>query len=153
VLLGGLFLTGTIPSRIGLATSLTHVDLTVNNLYSSLPSSLGRLVNLQYLDISQNSISRSIPNTIVNIQSLSFLALSGNKLTGSVPSGLCTITSLTTLYFDNNPLTCYWNCMSTVANRNFGTVSSLCTPGNVGSDPVLSSIYLLPSVRHEYSAY
>ena len=141
VLLGGLLLTGTIPSRIGLATSLTHLDLTVNNLYGALPSSLGSLVNLQYLDISQNSISRSIPNTIVNLQSLSYLVLSGNKLTGTVPSGLCTITSLNTLYVDNNPLTCYWNCMSTVANHNFGTVSSLCTPGNVELDLIVLSSF------------
>jgi len=129
VLLGGLLLTGTIPSKIGLATSLTHVDLTVNNLYGTLPSSLGRLVNLQYLDISVNSISRSIPNTIVNLQSLSSLVLSGNKLTGTVPSGLCTITSLNTLYVDNNPLTCYWNCMSTIASNNMGSISNRCTSG------------------------
>eukprot|EP01042_Synura_sphagnicola_P003816 gene3816-4770_t len=124
VLLGGLLLTGTIPSRIGLATSLTNIELDSNNLYGTLPSSLGRLVNLQYLDISVNSISRSIPNTIVNLQSLSYLVLSGNKLTGSVPSGLCTITSLNTLYVDNNPLTCYWNCMSTIASNNFPPTTS-----------------------------
>ena len=129
VLLGGLLLTGTIPSRIGLATSFTNIELDSNNLYGTLPSSLGRLVNLQYLDISVNSISGSIPSAIVNIQSLSYLVLSGNKLTGSVPSGLCTITSLNTLYVDNNPLTCYWNCMSTVASNNVGSISNLCTSG------------------------
>ena len=129
MLLNGLYLTGTIPSNIGLATSLTNILLNDNKLNGPIPSGLALLGGLLNLDLSRNLFTGTIPDIFYFAQSLQFLALSSNSLTGTVPSSLCYEYDLTSFYVDGNKLSCNnWECLSFVQDLKLGT-SNLCSPG------------------------
>jgi len=48
-------------------TTVTEINLNVNNLNGSIPSSIGNLVNLKNLYLSLNQLSGSIPSSIGNL--------------------------------------------------------------------------------------
>eukprot|EP01041_Mallomonas_annulata_P004177 gene4177-8301_t len=90
-----LHISGTIPSSLGLLTSLTYLSLFSNSLHGVIPSSFGNLINLKSLLLYQNSFS------------------------GSIPSQLCNLPLDITLFYQNN-LICYPSCLSTVTVLDTG---------------------------------
>ncbi|KAK4803550.1 hypothetical protein SAY86_003367 [Trapa natans] len=76
-------ISGSIPSTIGEYSSLTHLDLSFNNLHGEIPDSLFNLA-LFFLGLGNNSLNGTLPaqksSYLVNID------VSYNFLTGSFPS-------------------------------------------------------------------
>jgi hypothetical protein len=96
---------GSIPSQIGLLTSLTDLDLFNNALSGSIPSQIVLLTSLTDLDLSMNALTGSIPSQIGLLTSLTGLGLSTIALTGSIPSQIGLLTGLTGLDLSMNALT------------------------------------------------
>ena len=63
-------LVGTIPEQLAELTSLTHLDLSENQLYLSIPSSLSNLEDLKLLDLSNNGFSDSIPSELGRLKGM-----------------------------------------------------------------------------------
>ena len=130
IFLPGLYLTGSIPYKMGLVSSLKSVNLNSNSLTGSFPM-LGSLSkgspNLEYLDISQNSFNGMIPSFAGTFTSLQYLSLSDNSFSGYLPSSLCRLHHLTSLYFDNNNFVCYFGCLSSIRDLKWGSVPATCT--------------------------
>ncbi|OEU06031.1 L domain-like protein [Fragilariopsis cylindrus CCMP1102] len=109
-------LTGSIPSEIGLMTSLVNLDLRGNAFTGSIPSEIGLMTSLSNLylnnnalyvifDSVNNKLTGSIPSEIGLMTSLVNLYLYDNKLTGSIPSEIGLMTSLTFLDLRGNAFT------------------------------------------------
>ncbi|VFQ86488.1 unnamed protein product [Cuscuta campestris] len=96
-------LTGPIPLSIASLTSLTKLDLSLNQLSGEIPD-LSRLTTLQEVDLAGNSLTGAIPPTITGLTNLSTLDLSENQLSGEIPD-LSPLASLKNLYTRNNSLT------------------------------------------------
>eukprot|EP00980_Cylindrotheca_fusiformis_P000269 scaffold66_cov115-Cylindrotheca_fusiformis.AAC.1 len=109
----GSALLGTIPSEIGLFTTLRSLKLTDNDFTGELPSTLGCLTNLEILDLSKNSrltgtfpfdsisrlpllrtlslsdmfeLSVSIPPSIGLLTRLQYFSLARSQIDGEIPS-------------------------------------------------------------------
>jgi Leucine-rich repeat (LRR) protein len=82
--------TSTIPSALGLLTSLTKLDLSGNKLESGIPSELGLLSNLTSLILKDNLLSGAIPEEIGDLTSLVNIDVTGNReMQPFIPAGLC----------------------------------------------------------------
>lgn len=95
-------LTGSIPAQFSTSSHpLSRIKLQYNKLTGTIPTNLGAIhTTLTYLDVRNN------------------------KLTGTVPSQLCSGISLNTLKFSGNSgLACYEPCLSTIVNKEFGSVA------------------------------
>lgn len=80
-------LSGTIPSHIGLSSSLQNLNLSSNQLQGSIPAELGGAIELKTLNLGNNALTSSIPTEISNLIGLEELILGHNAaITGSVPS-------------------------------------------------------------------
>lgn len=94
---------GTVPTELGLLTSLTSLDLGWNLFYGSIPSELGMLTKLTHLDLGFNVLTGSIPAEMGEMKALKYLRLSHNFLdTETVPTELGSKESLEILMNDNN---------------------------------------------------
>jgi Leucine-rich repeat (LRR) protein len=86
--------TGSIPTDIGLLTTLRELSLMTNKLTGSIPESMGRLTKLTKLDLSGNSLTGSIAQSlVVQLTELQELRLGNNRLTGSLPDIATTSTT------------------------------------------------------------
>ena len=94
-------LTGGLPSEIGRLSNLSWVDLG-SNLLSTIPSEIGLLTSIEFFLAQSNLLSSSIPSEVGNMQSLLFLDLSWNTLTGSLPSELFELSTLIELVIDHS---------------------------------------------------
>jgi Leucine-rich repeat (LRR) protein len=90
-------LTGNIPHRIGVMSSLTELILTNNHLSGAISDSIGRLSNLATLDLSGNRFTGSLPISIGALPNLTTLTLDNNLLHGNLPvlSGAASLRELT----------------------------------------------------------
>lgn len=81
---------GSIPSYLGLLTSLTSLELSQNDLISSIPSELGMPSNLTSLILSENSLTGSIPEEIGDLLFLTaFNSEQNPDLNPPLPPGFC----------------------------------------------------------------
>jgi len=90
-------LTGNIPHRIGVMSSLTELILTDNNLSGTITDSIGNLSNLATLDLSGNNFFGSLPVSFGAMANLTTLTLDNNLLNGNLPdlSGAASLRELT----------------------------------------------------------
>jgi hypothetical protein len=127
-------LTGTLPTCLGSLSTLTSLNVTSNLLSGPIPCLVNMTSSLVSLDLSSNHFAGSIPTCLGLLTKLDELVLSANSLTGSVPSSLCGH-SMTALSVDrisggsNSGLTCYDSCLSTVANKDYGSLTSCGSSG------------------------
>ncbi|KAK1430079.1 hypothetical protein QVD17_12579 [Tagetes erecta] len=90
-------LTGTIPSTLGLVTSLQVVRLDRNLLRGNVPSNINSLINVTEMFLSNNQLTGPIPD-LTGMNVLNYIDLSNNSFDQSnVPSWLSTIKALTTI--------------------------------------------------------
>ena len=91
-------LTGTIPSSLGLFTSLTYLDLSGNSLTGTIPSELGLLSNLETLVLFSNNLSGQVPREIASLSQLRTLELVGNPdMDTALPLEFCGVVTGTSL--------------------------------------------------------
>jgi len=111
-------LSGKIPGEIGLLSSLTYLDLNLNDLGGTIPTEIGLLSFLTGLTLRDNAnVSGRVPTELANLGGLNWLHLTNTQLTGSVPSNLC-VCPLQDVWVDCDDIEC--DC---------------CTSGNDGVTP------------------
>ncbi|XP_076914746.1 leucine-rich repeat receptor protein kinase HPCA1-like [Bidens hawaiensis] len=97
-------LTGTIPSTLGLVTSLTVVRLDKNCLTGSVPSNINNLTNTTEMYLSNNQLTGPIPD-LTGMSVLNYIDLSNNNFAPSdVPPWFSTLHALTTIKMHNTNL-------------------------------------------------
>jgi len=77
-------LTGSIPSELGILTSLRIFELDRNLLEGSIPSELGLLTSLTSFELGRNSLEGSIPIELLNENFISNIEVYGNKLSNLI---------------------------------------------------------------------
>ena len=97
-------LKGTLPSQLGMLSSLQQLYASSAELQGNIPTSFGLMTALTWLDLSQNALKGPIPSTFGNLTSLSYLVLSDNSLSGKVPPELGLATNLDSLHITGNNL-------------------------------------------------
>lgn len=97
---------GTLPTEIGLLSSMKLLRLNSNELSGNLPSELSKLTNLVDLQLNHNFLTGTIPTLFNNFwKDLEILNFANNLLTGTVPNDITTLhKSLAVLALDDNLL-------------------------------------------------
>ncbi|KAJ6865441.1 hypothetical protein NC651_035874 [Populus alba x Populus x berolinensis] len=96
-------LTGEIPEAICNLTSLSVLDLSINNLSGKLPQCLGKTSSTaSVLNLRTNSFSGDIPEIFTSGCSLRVVDFSQNKLEGKIPKSLANCTELEILNLEQN---------------------------------------------------
>ena len=95
-------------------SSVTDISLYKYSVQGSLPSTLGLLSTITYLALSYNRLIGPIASTLGLLSNLNALSLYYNSLTGPIPSTLCSDKKLTLLYLDYNNLQCYPACLTSI---------------------------------------
>ncbi|CAL5384269.1 unnamed protein product [Camellia sinensis] len=102
---GNPYLTGEIPTQLGLLTNLTTFGVAATGLSGVIPPTFGNLINLQTLALYDTDVFGSIPPELGLCSELRNLYLHMNKLTGSIPPQLGKLQKLTSLLLWGNSLT------------------------------------------------
>lgn len=114
-----LFGPGGLNSSISLATNLTRLDLSNNDLASTIPTELGSLSHLLSIDLSGNTFGGSVPSELWSLTKLKSLNLAANLLVSfDVFPDVFQLTRLTTLRLSSNIL-------SGTLSSQIGNLSSL----------------------------
>lgn len=99
-------MTGSLPTEIGLCTTLTSLELFVQDLQGRLPTELALLSdNLLALSLEFNSITGTIPTALGSLTKLTRLALHDNAMVGGIPTQVGNLAALTSLEVGRNQLT------------------------------------------------
>eukprot|EP00934_Nitzschia_sp_Nitz4_P006030 Nitzschia sp. Nitz4//scaffold187_size43274//12046//14055//NITZ4_007332-RA/size43274-exonerate_protein2genome-gene-0.19-mRNA-1//1//CDS//3329539804//6020//frame0 len=96
-------LAGSLPTEVGLLSSLQHISLDGNALTGTLPSEIGNLSGLQKMDLEANRLTGIIPTEIGLLSTVEHLYLEKNELSGTLPSEIGNLSSLQTFYIYGNP--------------------------------------------------
>ena len=96
------FLTGPLPSEMGLLTSLVYMSLGNQQLTGTLPNEIGQLSLLNVLDLTRNNFEGPLVASIGNLKRLYNLYLGFNYLTGAIPSGVGEMKFLVNLDLQEN---------------------------------------------------
>ena len=98
-------LSGSIPTQMGLLTSLAELRLDSNSLSGTLPTELGLpTAMMEHLHLDSNSLNGPIPTELGELTSLDELRLYSNSLSGTFPTELGELTSLRELSLQTNAL-------------------------------------------------
>jgi hypothetical protein len=93
---------GTLPTELGMLTTLEFLDLEYNSLRGSLPEELCNLENLQLLILGVNDLTGPLPNCAwPKMRNARF---KDNDFEGTIPTEFCDMPDLLTLIVDNNDL-------------------------------------------------
>ena len=98
-------LDGTLPSELGVLSTLTYFESIANNVKGKLPDRMQELTNLKTAVFAFNLLTGSIPSWFGKLSNIQFTFLSNNLLTGSVPSQMKNLQDLTVLAMDDNMFT------------------------------------------------
>ncbi|KAI3457169.1 hypothetical protein Pfo_013832 [Paulownia fortunei] len=93
-------ITGTIPDEYGNLSSLSWLNLGINELTGVIPGTLGQ--NLQSLQLDSNNLQGSISGSFCNLENLYQAGLWGNQLSGPLPGCLGSLPSLREIDLGNN---------------------------------------------------
>ena len=83
---GAMNLQGSLPTEIGMLSSLVHLDVSNNQVVGTIPEELYDLTRLEKIFLYENNLSGTISSRIINLWDLSHYHLGQNKLTGTIPS-------------------------------------------------------------------
>ncbi|XP_051128687.1 receptor-like protein kinase BRI1-like 3 [Andrographis paniculata] len=129
LLLANNYLSGSVPSELGLCRNLRTIDLSFNDLIGSIPPEIWNLPelsdvvmwanrltgdipegicinggNLQMLILNNNQITGTLPKSIVNCTNLIWVSLSSNRISGGLPAEIGNLVNLAILQLGNNSL-------------------------------------------------
>ena len=82
------YLTGSVPTQLGLLTHLEVLDVCDNAIEGGIPTQLGLLTNLVSLSLCENQLAGHVPSQLGRLSRLDLLQLYGNGLSGALPSEL-----------------------------------------------------------------
>jgi hypothetical protein len=97
-------LTGSVPSALSDAASLSELDLSHNDLEGPLPAALAALADLNYLNVSHNRLSGALPVAYGNLEFLTVLDVSHNRFSGALPVAYNELFFLNELRINDNEL-------------------------------------------------
>lgn len=98
-------LSGEIPADIGKLSNLQRLSLYNNQLSGEIPDGIGNLSNLELLDLSHNQLSGEIPETIGDLSNIEeLLNLSDNQLSGMIPNSIGNLNKLQALSIYDNQI-------------------------------------------------
>jgi len=80
---------GSIPTFVGLLSTLISFSITENNVRGTLPTELGRLLDMEQMWFYANQITGQIPSELGELSIMNLLQVEGNMLTGDMPSEIC----------------------------------------------------------------
>lgn len=105
------YISGTIPTSIGLLTNLASLSITNTTISGHIPTQMGLLTNMKRCWLYQNQLSGSIPYELSNWGNLQVFEVEENNLTGVMPQGMCYAVknsgySAASLSADCNEVTC-----------------------------------------------
>jgi len=96
-------LSDTFPLELFSFTKLEHLVLQGNDLLSgSLPTEIGMLTTLKELEISNNGVNGFIPSEVGKLVDLSVLKLENNRLYGTIPAELWSLDNIDKFNIDGN---------------------------------------------------
>lgn len=101
--LDGNALFGSIPAELFELQNLESVSVAANELSGTLPSEIGLATELFTLDLANNLISGSLENAVA--PRVTFLSLEGNLLDGTIPLDFSSMTNMDYLNLGDNDLT------------------------------------------------
>ncbi|KAG7368355.1 two component regulator [Nitzschia inconspicua] len=101
---GNRWLTGRLPSEVGLLTYLTSLDVSGCQFSGPLPPNIGGLSSISIFNIEENFFSGHIPSEIGGMVQAKSLLLGSNSFTGEVPSEIGSIASLERLVMKSSKL-------------------------------------------------
>ena len=103
--LGSCYVTlGTIPSSIGLLSTLLMFGVWNTNIIGTIPTQMGALTRLNVLDLGNNKISGPIPPSLAALRRLEYFNLGNNFVTGTFPAFWALLGDLQGLDLHNNLL-------------------------------------------------
>ena len=97
-------LIGTLPTQIGLMSSVREVWLNHNSLVGKIPTEIGYWRRIQRLKIESNQLMDTLPDGFENLTQLRELTAFENSFTGEIPSSIWSADSLEFLRLHNNDL-------------------------------------------------
>ena len=101
--LGGIELTGTIPSEIAMMENRTVLDLSYNYLTGNIPVELP--IFLQVIDLQDNQLAGTLPSTIGYLAHLYELSLTANLFSGDLSMEFGLMTAFGVFHLGNNNFT------------------------------------------------
>ncbi|KAM7272053.1 hypothetical protein ACFE04_031267 [Oxalis oulophora] len=72
-------------SHLGNITTLTYLDLGINQFSGTVPAEFGKLINLEILRLSSNNFSGNLPVELAELRNLTFFRINDNNFNGSIP--------------------------------------------------------------------
>lgn len=101
--LSNMGLKGQFPRGLENCSSLTGLDLSLNDLSGSIPSDISTMLKfVTSFDLSSNEFTGEIPTALANCTYLNTLKLSQNMLSGEIPKRLGTLNRLKVIDLSNN---------------------------------------------------
>lgn len=87
----------------GIASNIINtINVQNMGIAGSIPSAIGLLTSLRYLVMNNNALVGTIPSSMGGLAKLEMIHLEDNYLTGRLPAGLKNLTKLSTLNVNNN---------------------------------------------------
>jgi len=128
--LSGCMISGSIPTQIALCSSLTFLELSLNEITGSIPTQLAAMSKLVTLNLGSDSLSGTIPSQLSAMTSATYIDFSNNGLTGTIPSFLganSNMPSLITLNLDQNAFNCQLLNYSVFPVTDYSTAFATCS--------------------------
>ena len=145
----GNYLTGTIPSQLGMMTQITtHFTIgyaSYNSFTGSIPSELGQFTAMDWVfRIASSQLSESIPSELGRMTKItSWFTITYNDLCGSIPEEVATLSSQCTLSITAGNHVGDTSCLQTSALSSLysstGGSSWSTTSGWMSLDPCTNS--------------
>ncbi|CAJ2678296.1 unnamed protein product [Trifolium pratense] len=125
--LSNMGLKGQFPRGIVNCTSLTGLDLSVNDLSGPIPSDISEILRfVTTIDLSANRFTGEIPTALANCTYLNTLKLDDNMLTGEIPKEFASLIRLKTIDFADNQLYGEVPNFDSVVKVNYANNRGLC---------------------------
>lgn len=137
-------ITGTIPTEVGLLTTLQTIGLPRNRISGSIPSEVGLLTDLGFFVVhdGDKTLNGTLPSQLGLMTSATHLNLNGNQFSGTIPSEMGLLTKLNELLLERSRFT--GNIPSQLGNLSL--LYKLMFRGNNLTGPIPSQLGRLPSL-------
>lgn len=114
------YITGSIPTTIGLISGLASISITNTSLTGSIPTQLGLLTELKRVWLYDNELSGTLPTQLDNLKSLEVFEIHDNFINGTMLADICSYIAQSdyeyrTLTADCDRITC--SCCTLCYNR------------------------------------